>query len=140
LLSKSASFASPFLPICHIVRRYAQNIFNWLDLGSIAAVYVGAFLYEPHHFAHRNRPFLNLIERSLSRYAGIVSTTSENLNTKSLVNFARLGDASFIENFYDKLSSIQALRDSYFIISSINVIVRFPLTCLYKMALDFICL
>ena len=61
-----------------------------------------------------------------------MSTTSVNLNTKSLVNFARLGDATFIENFYDKLSSIQALRDSYFIISSINVIVSFPLTCFCK--------
>jgi hypothetical protein len=37
-----------------------------------------------------------------------------------------LGDADFIETFYDKLTSIQSLRDSYFIVASINVIVRSP--------------
>jgi hypothetical protein len=60
------------------------------------------------------------------RYAGIVSNTSQYLNTKSLVNFARSNDAQFIETFYDTLSSIQSLRDSYFIVASINVIVNFP--------------
>jgi hypothetical protein len=62
----------------------------------------------------------------MSRYAGIVSNTMQFLNTKSLVDFAKSNDARFIETFYDKLSSIQALRDSYFIVASINVIVSFP--------------
>ncbi len=55
-----------------------------------------------------------------------MTTTTQYLNTKSLVEFARSRDASFAQTFYDKLTTIQALRDSYFIIASVNVIVRFP--------------
>jgi hypothetical protein len=54
------------------------------------------------------------------------------------VEFARSNDAVFIETFYDKLSSTQALRDSYFIIASINVIVNLPAMFLLP-ALGFIC-
>jgi hypothetical protein len=55
-----------------------------------------------------------------------VTTTTQFLNSKSLVEFARSTDPSFAQTFYDKLATIQALRDSYFIIASVNVIVRFP--------------
>jgi hypothetical protein len=111
---------------------------------------VGPQLHRSHFFwrvpvrltdTHFYNRFFVYIHTPSYSYAGIVSTTSQFLNTKSLVDFARLGDArcplptlynqfwltflcSFIETFYDKLSSIQALRDSYFIVASINVIVR----------------
>ncbi len=37
--------ALPARTFCNTLTRYLQNMFNWLDLGSIAAVYFGACLY-----------------------------------------------------------------------------------------------